>query len=80
MTDSGSQYFASDGLRITQEAFHDDAQRSTLSALVGEVSKTGLSRQKAWERVKKDLGVRRIQDIRRGDFGRAQELLLRDAG
>lgn len=54
-----------------------DAQRATLASMVGETArKIGETRQKVWWRVKGVLGVRRIEEIERRDFDKAQELLI----
>lgn len=54
-----------------------ETQLVILSSLAGEASSnTKSTRQAVWERVKKDLGVRRIQDIKRRDFERAQDILI----
>ena len=55
-------------------------QRAILSGLVGEIArKTGASRNKVWERIKRQKEIRRIDLLKRGDFDDAVDLLLLDA-
>ena len=51
-------------------------QRTALTKLVVQVaSREGKSRRYVWEDVKRDLGVRRINDIRKGDVLRVRDRL-----
>ncbi|WP_420904452.1 hypothetical protein [Candidatus Magnetaquiglobus chichijimensis] len=54
-----------------------EEQRTILSALVSEAErKSGETRNRLWEKTKISLKVRRLEDIQRGDFEKAKEILL----